>query len=141
MKKVALLVLLLLGWQPVQANPFSKIKDFGVTHKRFELMEGAAVAGALIHRYGLHHCRLGGVERCDEHYGAAWAMFGFTTGLTTIVLPAIAEGCWKDSQDAKFCYVFAYSGSSFQTGWGIHEATIPIVKRPDDFSSAKFVLK
>jgi hypothetical protein len=98
------------------------------THKRFVSMEaiaiGAAIAGAGIHAYGLHHCRrLNGVEPCDEHYGAAWAMFGVSAGVTVIVMPAIAEGCWKDNW-TRSCYVFAYSGSSFETWWGIHEARI-----------------
>src|SRR5438876_9752509 len=99
--------------------------DWTKHHKRFLLMEGAAVTGAIIHYKGLRHCqRFNGVEPCDEHYGSAWAMYGVTTAFTAIALPATAEGCWKDNDSARFCYLFAYGGSAFQTSWGIHEWTI-----------------
>jgi hypothetical protein len=100
-----------------QAGPLNWAKH----HKRFLAMEGAAIAGASIHAAGLHHCRrVNGVEPCDAHYGAAWASFGFTTGITTIVFPAVAEGCWSNS-GGKFCNIFAYTPSTIQAGWGIHE--------------------
>ncbi len=112
----AILALLLLAGS-VQAGP----KHWVATHKRFLLMEGAAIAGASIHAAGLHHCRhVNGAEPCDEHYGSAWAMFGVTTGLTVVALPATAEGCWKNG-GGKFCYAFAYGGSAFQAGWGLRE--------------------
>jgi hypothetical protein len=98
-------------------------KDWIQRHKRFLFMEGVAVAGASIHAAGLHHCRRGGVERCDEHYGAAWAAFGFTSGITVIAMPAVAEGCWKN-EGGKFCNILAYGGSATQAGWGVHEFTI-----------------
>jgi len=114
------LVLALLFALPANAGPINWAKH----HKRFLLMEGAAIAGAGIHAYGLHRCRkLNGVEPCDEHYGEAWAMFGVTSAVSIIALPAIAEGCWKDNW-TRSCYTFAYSGSSFETWWGIHEARI-----------------
>jgi len=103
-----------------QAGPI----DWAKHHKRFLLMEGAAVAGASIHAAGLHHCRhTNGVELCDEHYGSAWAMFGVWTGMNTIIFPAVAEGCWRDQQ-GKFCNIFAYGGSATQGAWGVHEAAI-----------------
>lgn len=99
-------------------------KHWLAAHKRFIAMEGTAIAAASIHAAGLHHCRrVNGVEPCDAHYGLAWATFGISTGLTTIVLPAAAEGCWKD-EGGKWCNLLAYSGSAAQAGWGIHEWTI-----------------
>lgn len=116
-KVFLLFVALALGGSlPTEAGP----KDWITHHKRFLFMEGAALAGAGIHAYGLHHCRQGGVERCDEHYGAAWQGFAWSTGLTVIVLPSAAEGCWKN-EGGKFCNLLAYSGSSFQAAWGFHE--------------------
>lgn len=104
-------------------NIFSKMYHWAGHHKRFLAMEGAAVTGAVIHYVGLKECREISVEFCDSHYGAAWAMYWFTTGVTVVAMPAIAEGCWKDQQ-GKFCYVFAYSGSVGQAAWGLHEYRI-----------------
>lgn len=125
MKKILLCLALLVGWQSAQAGPIDWIKN----HKRFLLMEGAAVAGASIDAWGLHHCRVPGVERCTAHYGEAWASFGVATGMTTVVLPAIAEGCWND-EGGKFCYIFAYGGSTVQAAWGLHEYSLG--NRPND---------
>lgn len=112
-----LLFLALFCCSTAQAGP----RDWLSHHKRFLLMESAAVAGASIDAAGLHHCRkTNGVEPCTAHYGAAWATFGITTGLTTIVLPSVAEGCWKN-EGGKFCNIFAYSGSTGQAAWGLHE--------------------
>ena len=102
--------------------------DWAKHHKRFLLMESAALGASAIHASGLHHCRkLNGVEPCDSHYGAAWASFGITAGLTTIVLPATAEGCWasvltdanKKDEGGKWCNLLAYGGSGAQAGFGI----------------------
>jgi hypothetical protein len=131
MRKLAVIAALFLATS-ANAGPLDFIKH----HKRFLFMEGAAIAGASIHAYGLHHCRrLNGVEPCDENYGAAWAGFGVSTGFTTIVFPAIAEGCWKsfDSVSStrdggKFCNIFGYTPSAVQASWGIHEATIHVQK-------------
>jgi hypothetical protein len=113
--KFAILFLLLPGL--AVAGP----KDWVKHHKRFLLMESAAVAGASIHAAGLHHCRRHtGVENCDSDYGAAWATFGVATGFTVIAMPAAAEGCWKN-EGGKFCNVLAYGGSQIQTWWGVHE--------------------
>jgi hypothetical protein len=123
-KRFAILAAALLFSASIRAGPI----DWAKHHKRFLLMEGAAIAAASIHAAGLHHCRnVNGVEPCDEHYGAAWAGFGVSTGFTTIVFPAIAEGCWRNS-GGKFCNVFAYTPSAVQAGWGIHEATIHVTK-------------
>jgi hypothetical protein len=115
MKRLLLIFLLLA--QPVSAGPLEWAKH----HKRFLLMEGAAIAGASIHAYGLHHCRrTNGVEPCDEHYGAAWASYGILTGMNVIVMPSVAESCWKDD-GGKWCNLLAFGGSATQAGWGIHE--------------------
>ncbi len=118
-----LFLCLLFGFSsPANAGP----RHWLAHHKRFLAMEGVAITGASIHAAGLHHCRrLNGVEPCDEHYGEAWAMFGIVTGVNTIVMPAIAEGCWKDqktqNRSGKFCNIFAYGGSGTQAAWGVHE--------------------
>lgn len=127
MKPFALLLALFCA-SSASAGP----KDWAKHHKRFLLMEGTAIAGASIHAAGLHHCRkTNGVEPCDEHYGLAWAAYGFTTGLTVIAAPAIAEGCWKDNPSAKFCYIFGYAGSAYQGTWGVHEW---LINKPKDKS-------
>lgn len=125
------IVLLLCGTVQAQVststpkrNLFSKVYHWSGHHKRFLLMEGAALGAAGIHAYGLHHCRrVNGPEPCDLHYGAAWANFGIVTGLNLIVSPSVAEGCWKD-EHGKFCNIFAYGGSAAQAGWGIRESRI-----------------
>jgi len=112
---ISLFLLLASLAGPAQAGP----RDWLSHHKRFLLMESAALGASAIHASGLHHCRkLNGVEPCDSHYGAAWASFGITAGLTTIVLPATAEGCWKD-EGGKWCNLLAYSGSAAQAGFGL----------------------
>jgi hypothetical protein len=122
-KRIALFVILALSTfccQSATAGPL----DWAKHHKRFLLMEGAAITAASIHAAGLHHCRhYAGVEACDAHYGAAWGAYGFATGLTVVAMPAVAEGCWKSGQ-GKFCNLFAYGGSAVQAGWGLHEFSI-----------------
>jgi len=116
MKKLTLFAVFFLA-TTAQAGPLEWAKH----HKRFLLMEGAAIAAASVHAAGLHHCRhLNGPEPCDEHYGEAWAGFGVSTGMTMIAFPAIAEGCWKNG-GSKSCDVFAYTPIAIQAGWGIHE--------------------
>ena len=122
MRKIVLFatILSLLCSQTTQAGPITWAKR----HKRFLLMESAAVGAAGIHAAGLHHCRkVNGVEPCDEHYGLAWAAFGIFAGTTIVIFPAIAEGCWKN-EGGKFCNTFAYGISIGQASWGIHEWTI-----------------
>jgi len=110
-----------------QAGPL----DWARHHKRFLLMEGAAVVSASVHAAGLHHCRrVNGVEPCDAHYGAAWASFGVVTGLNVIVMPSTAEACWKND-GGKACYPLACAGSATQTVWGVHEWRIQHVEKPD----------
>ena len=126
MKHLLAVVVCLVLASSAPAGPLEWAKH----HKRFLLMEGAAVAGASIDAAGLHHCRrTNGVEPCTAHYGAAWATFGITTGLTTVVLPSLAEACWKND-GGKFCYPLAYSGSVGQAAWGVHQWTIK--KKPED---------
>jgi hypothetical protein len=84
-------------------------------------MEGAAVGGAVLHQTGMRHCRRGSVENCDEGYGSANASFWFATGLSVIVFPAVAEGCWKSTDDWKGCYPIGYVGSTYQTVVGTRD--------------------
>jgi hypothetical protein len=109
------LILALLFALPANAGPIHWAKH----HKRFLLMEGAAIGSTAIGAYGLKHCRDVDVERCTGHYGAAWGIFGFETG-ATFAMTAVAEGCWKDG-GGKPCYVLGYSATAFETWWGIHE--------------------
>ena len=116
MKRLLILLLLLFAL-PAEAGPRHWLK----MHKRFLAVECAAITAASIHAAGLHHCRkLNGIEPCDLHYGLAWANFGIVTGLNTLVMPSVAEGCWKGG-GGKFCNLFAYTGPAIQAGWGIHE--------------------
>lgn len=117
MRSIILAILILLSSATASANPIDWIKH----HKRFLAMEGFAITGAVVHYKGLEHCRKHfGPEPCDEHYGAAWGAYWFTTGVTTIALPAAAEGCWRN-EGGKFCNILAYTGSATQLGWGVHE--------------------
>lgn len=119
MKKLVLVCLILGLWcvRPVQAGPWEWAKN----HKRFLLMEGAAVAGAVVQREGIKHCRLGDVEQCPEGYGETWGWYWAITTWSVVVSPAIAEACWKSTDDAKGCYFFAYNGSVYQTSAGIYD--------------------
>lgn len=114
MTRFILAFLLLAG--TVDAGP----KHWIATHKRFLLMEGAAIGAASIHAYGLHHCRQSGIENCQAKYGAAWASFGIVTGLNLVVMPSVAESCWKN-EGGKFCNAFAYGSSAAQFGFGINQ--------------------
>jgi len=122
-RTVITLVTLLLLSSAAAANPFAKAYHWTGQHKRFLVMEGAAVTAAVIHYKGMEHCRQIDRERCDEGYGAAHAFFGVVTAVNVVVLPAVAEGCWKAGH-GNFCYVFAYGGSATQAGWGAHEWTL-----------------
>lgn len=124
MRRFLTLLLLLISSTSVEAGPLNWAKH----HKRFLLMEGAAITAVSIHAAGLHHCRkVNGVEPCDLHYGSAWAMFGITSGITVIAMPAAAEGCWKGG-NGKWCNILAYGGSVGQAAWGVHEWRIKSVK-------------
>jgi hypothetical protein len=122
--KLKLLILFLVFSPTTEAGP----KHWIATHKRFIAIESAAIGAASIHAAGLHHCRrANGVEPCDAHYGSAWVNFGIVTGMNTVVMPAIAEGCWKDG-GGKYCHLFAWTGPAVQAGWGVHEWRI---NKPD----------
>jgi hypothetical protein len=110
------IILILFFALPAEAGPLNWAKH----HKRFLLMEGAAIGAASIHAYGLHHCRQRGVEKCSERYGSAWQFYAWTTGITVVAMPAVAEGCWRDGH-GKFCNVLAYGGSAAQLGFGISQ--------------------
>jgi hypothetical protein len=117
MRKLLLLAAILLTAGRAEAGPLDWIKH----HKRFLLMEGAAIGAASIHAYGLHHCRsTGSVERCQSSYGAAWASWGIISGMNIIVMPTLAESCWRED-GGKFCYIPAYGGSAGQLGFGISQ--------------------
>ncbi len=135
MRKLALFFVLLLFAGRVEAGPLDWMKH----HKRFLLMESAAIGAASIHAYGLHKCRHNnGVEVCSEGYGSAWAFFGVATGVNTIVLPAVAKSCWKDGH-GKFCNILAYGGSATQMGYGIYQGRIhEKTERSEHFNTVTF---
>lgn len=134
-KVVATLVLLLFSCQGVQAGPIEWIKRQSREHPtRTAFVVG--VGAAVVHGLALRHCRQNfGPEPCDEHYGAAWAAFGFVTGANMAMI-GVSDSCRKND-GGKFCNVLAYGGSAAQTGWGIHEATISVPKR--DLSDIQLV--
>jgi hypothetical protein len=117
-KFLMVLTLALLTSSSAAANPFTWTWHWAGHHKRGLLMEGAALGAAGWHAAALHHCRTGNVEVCDEGYGSAWAMYGFLTGVTVVALPAVAEACWRATDDDRGCYAIAYGGSAFQAGLG-----------------------
>lgn len=108
-----LLIIFLLFALPAEASP----KHWIAHHKRFLLMESAAVGSAIVLVKGVNHCRASGVEKCVGQYGAAWGIVGFTIG-ANFAMTAAAEGCWKND-GGKFCNVLAYGGSAGQLGFGI----------------------
>lgn len=119
MRNLLAFALLLLLPHAAQAEP-----NWFHRHRRMLLVEAAAVAGASIHAYGLHHCRrTNGVEPCDAHYGEAWASYGIATGMNVLVMPAVASACWKDDL-GHFCDAFAWAPPIAQGAWGIHEFKI-----------------
>lgn len=125
LRPLTVLMLLLIPLSSAEAGP----KNWISHHKRFLIMEGAAIAGAAIHYAGLHHCRhTNGVEPCDLHYGEAYANFWIVTSLTTIVMPSVAESCWKND-GGKFCNVLAYGGSAGQAAWGVREWRIKMPRK------------
>lgn len=124
MKK--LIILFLIATISTQAGPISWAKH----HKRFLLMESAAVAASTVHLYGLRHCRRGNIEHCDEGYGSANANFWVVTGFSVVTFPSIAEGCWKENFDAKFCYIFAYGFTGYNAAVGVRDWAIYNPPRP-----------
>lgn len=100
------------------ANPLSRTWHWAGHHKRFLIMEGFAIGAAAVDGYGLHECRKTSVENCRAKYGAAWASYGFVTGINVVAMPALAEACWK-GDGGKFCYALGYGGSAAQMGFGI----------------------
>lgn len=126
------LFLFLLAAPPAFSNPLKRVAHAVTTHKRFWIMEGAAIAGATVHAVGLRHCRRGDVEQCDEKYGQAWAWYGFISGYSLIAQPAIAEGCWKENPDAKFCRLFAHSATAYQFSQGVLDFRAYRPKSADD---------
>lgn len=110
-----LLILFLLFALPAEAGP----KHWIAHHKRFLLMEGAAIGSAIVLAKGVDHCRSTGVEKCAGQYGASWAIVGFSIG-ANFAMTAAAEGCWKN-EGGKFCNALAYGGSAGQLGFGISQ--------------------
>jgi len=126
---IILLVAVLALGCPVAANPFARTWHFAGHHKRFFLMEGAALTGAALHYEGLNDCRKrNGPEACDEHYGSAYGFYWFVTAVNVVAMPAAAESCWK-GDGGKFCYALAYSGPAYQAGHGIYEWRVSHTER------------
>jgi hypothetical protein len=101
MKRLLILALLLALARPAEAFPWKKV-----------LVAGAAAG---IHAAGLHHCRMGNVERCDGHYGSAWGIWGAATALNFVMIPV------SEKIGGKMGATISYSGSAWQAGHGIYE--------------------
>jgi len=130
-KRLLLIALALILTPSADAGPLDWVKH----HKRFLLMEGVATGSAIYGAYALQKCRSTGVEKCTGHYGAAWGIYGFSTG-ANFAMTAVAEGCWKDGH-GKFCNIFAYGGSAIQTGWAAHEAYLAPKRDLSDLHSIR----
>lgn len=120
MRRLAIIIAAVLLLAPcAPTNPLTRAWHFVGHHKRFFIMEGVAIGAATVDAYGLSRCRQTGVENCRAKYGAAWASYGFITGINVVAMPALAESCWKGDGSNKFCYVLGYGGSMGQLGFGI----------------------
>lgn len=106
MRKI--IILFLLFAPPVEAGPLDWMKHHPKTMK---LLAAGAAAG--VHAYGLHHCRLGGVENCDGKYGASWGIFGAVTAANFVMIP-VSEKLGGRQGD-----IMSYGGSAVQLGHGI----------------------
>lgn len=125
--KLVVLPLLLVFAMPAEAgpkhwfaHPLEELKHQFTEHPvRTAVVVG--IGAAAFHASRLHRCRTGDFEHCDEGYGCAWCFFGVLTGASVVAGPAIADGCWKDNPDAKFCNIFAYGFSAYQFGQGLYD--------------------
>lgn len=112
--KVFTLAIALLFASTVKAGPISWVKHQVRDHPlRTQLIFAGVSAG--VYAEGLHRCRIGGVENCQEHYGAAWGGYGATVGLDLVgVLVGHKVG-------GKTGNVIAYGGSAAMLGWGAYQ--------------------
>lgn len=84
--------------------------------KRIGAKVAVAGAAAGVHAYGLHKCRSTGVEKCQAHYGAAWASFGAVTALNFVAIPLSEKiDGWQGN-------TMSYGGSAGQAIFGILQA-------------------
>lgn len=128
-----LMALLLLFALPAEAGPLSWVKR----HERFLAMEGTAIGSSAFEAAAVHHCRQrNGVEPCLAHYGEAWATFGVTAGMSTVVFPAITEGCWKGTNNSNWCYPLGYTFPAGQVVFSFRELS---EERPHDASTLRAV--
>ena len=109
--RVTIATLVLMGLSTTTlANPLDWFLRHPVATKLLYAGVSAGVGAA-----GLHHCRTGGVERCDGKYGESWAIFGVYTGANFLMIP-ISEKIGGKSGAA-----ISYGGSCLQLGHGIVE--------------------
>lgn len=108
------LFLALLFALPAEAGPLSWVKRQLQDHPTRTRIITTAVTSA-IYAEGLHRCRLGGVENCQAHYGAAWGTYGATVGLN-LIGQLVGQKIGGKTGNA-----IAYGGSTAMLGWGAWE--------------------
>jgi len=98
-----------------KASPFDWIKH----HKRFLTIEATAIGASTFEYIAVLHCRRGIIDNCYEKYGPGIAGVWLDAGLSTVILPSIAEAYWHDNPDSKVSYIFVSVMPAYQVGQGI----------------------
>ena len=119
MRFTTLALLLALVCSNVDASPKTWLK----THRR-DLINRAVAGAALAWEIkAIHHCDRGDVEHCFEGYGADDRGLEFGIAMTAVysivVMPFLADKCYRDANGPKFCAVIGYNGAAGETAVGI----------------------
>jgi hypothetical protein len=114
MKRFATIFAALLLATSARAGPLDWMKRQVRDHPVRTKLVAATISSA-IYAKGLQHCRAGDVERCDEHYGAAWGGFGTTVALNFVMIP-ISQKIGGKQGDA-----LSYGSSFAVLGHGIYQ--------------------
>lgn len=110
MRKLLLLALCALFIPAAHAGPIAWAKRHPLVTK---LIVTGAASG--VYAKGLHRCRLGGVDNCQEGYGAAWAGFGTTVALD-VVMQFVGQGIGGKTGNS-----LAYGSNATVLGWGLYQ--------------------
>ena len=119
---LVLLILLCLSAESALAAPwYKKPFDWAAHHKRFLIMESAAIGATVLEAKGMNHCRQGDVAVCYMHYGSGNAGIGIDAGLSIVLMPALAAWEWKDEKNSKLGYAIGFAVPAYQAGQGIKQ--------------------